>query len=92
MRNLAFSASQVTAAPSRPGVLYGSYAKLAIALVLVALAVPGLDVGKIDSPLTWIAFVGVVATTVPFDSLAALVRLLAKEPRARLVLHTRGGA
>lgn len=92
MRNLAFSASQVTATSSRPGVLYGSYAKLAIALVLVALALPGLDVGAIDSPLTWIAFVGVVATTVPFDSLWALVRLLAKEPRARLVLHTRGTA
>lgn len=90
MRDLAFTASQTTSAQSRPGVLYTAYAKLSIAVVLVALAVPGLEVGAINRPLTWISFVGVIATTVPFDSLAVLIRLLAKEPRARLLLHSRG--
>ncbi|MBS0025618.1 hypothetical protein [Microbacterium paraoxydans] len=91
MRGLAFAATQVTAAPSRGSVLLTSIAKLVIALCVVALAVPGLGIGSVDNVWTWVAFVGAIATTVPFESLGALRELLAKDPRARFVLH-RGAA
>ena len=87
MRNLAFTASQVATGSTRPAVLWSSYGKLAIAVVALALAAPGLRIDSIDSPLTWLAFVGAIATTVPYDSLAALWRLKERDPRTRLVLH-----
>lgn len=90
MRDLAFAVTQVALTPTRRSVLFGSTAKLAVALIVVALALPGLEIGSLDSPWTWAAFVGAIATTVPFDSLFALRRLLARDPRVRLVLH-RGG-
>lgn len=87
MRDLAFAVTRVASAESRRGVLFGSAAKVAIALVVVGLALPGLEIGSIDSPWTWIAFVGAIATTIPFDALLALLGLLQRDPRARLVLH-----
>lgn len=91
VRDLAFATTRVVSAPSRISVLLASVAKLAVALVVVALALPGLQIGSIDSPWTWIGFAGAIATTVPFDALWALRELLVRDPRARLVLH-RGGA
>jgi hypothetical protein len=90
MRDLAFALTEVSSAPSRLGVLAGSAVKTIVAIVVVALALPGIEIGSVDSPWTWVAFAGVIATTVPFDSLKALVRLMKPEPRVRLVLH-RGG-
>ena len=87
MRGLAFAATQVTAVSSRGFVLLTSIAKLVIALCVVALAVPGLGLGSVDNVWTWVAFVGAIATTVPFDSLGALRELLVRDPQARFVLH-----
>ncbi len=87
MRGLAFAATQVTAVQSRGSVLLTSIAKLVVALCVVALAVPGLGIGSVDNVWTWIAFVGAIATTVPFESLGALRELLARDPQARFVLH-----
>ena len=92
MRDLSFAVTQASTAPSRWGVLIGSVMKIGIALVVIALALPGLEIGSIDSPWTWVAFVGAIATTLPFDSLWALKDLLRRDPRARLVLHRAGGA
>ncbi|MCK8477091.1 hypothetical protein [Microbacterium aurugineum] len=91
MRALAFAATQVAAVPSRQSVLRTSIAKLLIALFVVALAVPGFGIGSVDNVWTWAAFVGVIATTVPFESLGALRGLLARDPRVRFVVH-RGAA
>lgn len=92
MRDLSFAVTQVAVVQTRHSVLIGSVAKIAIALVVVALALPGLQIGAIDSPWTWVAFAGAIATTVPFDALGALLRLLRRDPRTRLVLHRRATA
>lgn len=91
MRNLAFAATQTTSAPSRPGVLAGSSLKLVAAFAVIVLALPFFDIGSAANPWTWVAFAGAIATTVPFDSLRALLGLLEPDPLVRLVLH-RGGA
>ena len=71
----------------RRGVIFGSLIRLALALCVVALAIPGVGIGSLDNPWTWLAFVGVIATTVPWDALVALLGLLRRDPRATLMLH-----
>jgi hypothetical protein len=87
VRDLAFGATRVSVAPSRRGVLSGSILKLLLAVVVLALAAPWLSIGSLDNPWTWVAFVGAIATTVPFDSLGALLGLLKTAPRTRIVLY-----
>lgn len=90
MRNLAFSATQVSSAPSRPGVLSGSALKLIAAAVVVALALPVLQIGGAENPWAWVAFAAAIATTVPFDALKALIALIRPDRQVRLVLHREG--
>ncbi|WP_311243188.1 hypothetical protein [Microbacterium sp. WCS2018Hpa-23] len=90
MRNLAFSATQVSSAPSRPGILLGSALKLFAAAAVVALALPVLQIGGADNPWTWVAFAAAIATTVPFDALKALIALIKPDRRVILVLHREG--
>lgn len=95
MRDLAYAVTQVAATSSRGGVLMGSVLRLLVAALVILLAVPGWEVDALDHPLTWIVFAGVILTTIPFDSLLALVELLKPDKRTTLILRgaqRRGGA
>ncbi|MGW8484252.1 hypothetical protein ACWGJP_14060 [Microbacterium sp. NPDC055903] len=87
MRGLAYAVKQVSAVPARWWVITASASKLVFAVLVIWLAVPGLGVGAVDNPLTWIAFIGLIATTVPVDSLLSLLSLFEKAERTRLIVH-----
>lgn len=92
MRNLSFAATQVSAAPSRPGVLAGSVLKVVAAAAVIVLALPIIQLGAAENPWTWVAFAGAIATTLPFDALKDLIGLVKSDGRVRLVLHRGGGS
>lgn len=89
MRNLAYIVTQTGAASSRNSVLLDAAFKLLIAVVAILIAVPGIEFGIIDYPLTWMIFLGVIISTIPYESLFALLRLLKRDARTSLVLHRR---
>lgn len=89
IRDLAYTATQVGAIVSRRSVLLDAGFKVLIAAVAILVAIPGLELSSIDHPLTWALFLGVVISTLPYDSLAALIGLLKRDSRTALILHQR---
>jgi hypothetical protein len=87
MRDLAYTATQTGAASSRRSVLLDSGFKVLIAIVAVLIAAPGVEFSTVDHPLTWIIFLGVIISTIPYDSLAALLGLFKRDNRAALILQ-----
>ncbi len=89
IRGLGYQATRVVSAPSRRGTIWDSVLRILLGIVAILLAVPAFEIAAFDSFFAWLLLGGVILTTVPWDSIWALVELFRPSPTARLVLYRR---
>lgn len=88
LRELVYAATGPTEPRSRRRTLAGAALSAALALLLIVFAVPGVPLGAVDSPWTWVAFAAAAVGTIPYASLATLASLLRKDETTMVLIHS----